>query len=106
MTPVGTIGIHRKLWGWEPNPIVGRRQALTSATGTKALTLTMDPKGPNRNRPTKHTSAGNKGSWTLGLREWEADQVREGPALWFLGFLHRDLTGAMNFGRANGEGKQ
>ena len=45
---------------------------------------------------------GNQGWWLLWLRESEAHQVLEGPALWLLCFLLRDLTGALPLGRANG----
>ena len=65
MQPVGTFGIHRWLWGWQPKPFGGRRQAIPSATETKALT--MGPNGINRSLPPKHTGAWQPGKLGIGM---------------------------------------
>ena len=61
MRPVCTMGIHKWLWGWQPKPFGGRRQALPSTKGTKALPLTMGRNGPNRSQSPKH-----RGAWQPG----------------------------------------
>ena len=78
----------------------GGRQALPSATVTKALPLTMGPNGPKKPGHPNTNLPGKVDRWLLRLRECEAHQVLEGPALWFLCFQLRDLTGAV--GRAKG----
>ena len=46
---------------------------------------------------------GNQGRCPLRLREWEAHEVLEDPALWFLGFLLRGHMGGLTLGRSEGE---
>ena len=65
MQQVGTIGIHRRLWAWQPKQFGGRRQTLPSATGTKALLLTISPNGPNRTLLPKHTGAWQPGQMAI-----------------------------------------
>ena len=72
MPPVGTIGMHRWLRGWQPKSLGGRRQALPNA---KALPLTMGPSGPHRTRPPKHT-----GAWQPGPMAVRTEGVGGPPA--------------------------
>lgn len=58
---MGTMGIHRWLGGWQPNPFGGRRKALPGTTGTKTQPLTMGPNRPQRPWPPKDT-----GTWQPG----------------------------------------
>ena len=74
MRPMGTLAIHRWLWGWQPNPFGGRKQALPSTTGTTALPLTMGPNGPHGTLPPKHT-----GAWQPGQMAIRAEGVGGPP---------------------------
>ena len=82
--PHATCGNHgntQMVSGLKAKPFVGKRQAIPSATGTKALPLSIDPIGPNRQLTLKHRNAWQPGQMAIKPSEWGDPQVLEGLSL-------------------------
>ena len=99
MRPVGTIGIHSWIGGWQPKTFDGRSHALYSAKGTKALPLTMGPSGPYRTWTLNHTCA-----WQPGQMSNRTGEVGGPPGSRRLFTLIPVIPaqGPLNLGRAKG----
>ena len=68
MRPVGTIGRHRWLWGWQPNHLVAEGRPFPAPQAPKLCFGSRAPMDPTDLGHPNTQVPGNQGRWPLGLR--------------------------------------